>query len=180
MRRAANVGILYFAVDGILKLTYDIEYALDPRFEVIAERLADATTSVAIQSYNPNLTEEFLGQIRYADAIPVRVIKPGKYESDAVLEISDTGAVSLGGEAHIVNPLYAAKKINRTKRISFYMQAVASAVAFLGTLVITLLSKQSLLTPALFGTYYLAWIIASTILSFTLISRRTLHLKREK
>ena len=180
LRRAANVGILYFAVDGILKLTYDIEYALDPRFEVIAERLADATTSVAIQSYNPNLTEEFLGQIRYADAIPVRVIKPGKYESDAVLEISDTGAVSLGGEAHIVNPLYAAKKINQTKRISFYMQAVASAVAFLGTLVITLLSKQSLLTPALFGTYYLAWIIASTILSFTLISRRTLHLKREK
>ena len=62
---------------------------------------------------NPNLSEEFLGQIRYTDAVPVRVIKPGKYESDTVLEISDTGAVALGGEAHIVNPLYAAKKINK-------------------------------------------------------------------
>ena len=180
LRRAANVGLLYFAVDGVLKLTYDIEYALDPRFEVIAERLADDTTSVAIQSYNPNLQEDFLEQIRYADAVPVRVIKPGKYESDAVLEISDTGAVSLGGEAHIVNPLYAAKKINKTRRLSFYMQAAAAAIAFLGTLVIMLISQQSILTPILFGGYYLAWILATAILSGVLVSRRTLYLKREK
>ena len=34
LRRSKNVGLLYFAVDGILKLTYDIEYALDPNFEL--------------------------------------------------------------------------------------------------------------------------------------------------
>lgn len=180
LRRSANVGLLYFAVDGILKLTYDIEYALDPRFETVAERLADSTTSVAIQSYNPNLTEDFLETIRHKDAIPVRVIKPGKYESDAVLDISDTGAIALGGETHIVNPLYAAKKINEVKRFSFYLQAIAATVACVGTLVITLLAKQFLLTPALFGLYYLAWIAASAILSGVLINKQTLHLKREK
>ena len=180
LRRAANVGLLYFAVDGVLKLTYDIEYALDPRFEIVAERLADPETSVAIQSYNPNLSEEFLAQIRHAEAIPVRVIKPGKYESSTVLEISDTGAVALGGERRIVNPLYAAKKINETKRISFYMQAAAAIVSFVGTLVLMLLSKQSLLTPALFGLYYLGWTVASAILSFAFVNRRTLHLEHEK
>ena len=180
LRRSANIGLLYFAVDGVLKLTYDIEYALDPRFEVIAERLADPTTSVAIQSYNPNLSEEFLGQVRYADAVPVRVIKPGKYEADTLLDISDTGAVSLGGEGHIVNPLYAAKKIGQVKRISFYMQTAAATIAFLGTLIAMLISKQSILTPALFGLYYLAWTVASAILSLSLVNRRTLHLKREK
>ena len=180
LRRAANVGLLYFAVDGVLKLTYDIEYTLDPRFEVVAERLADSTTSVAIQSYNPNLTEEFLGQIRYADAVPVRVIKPGKYESDAVLEISDTGAVALGGEGHIVNPLYAAKRINKIRHISFWMQVAVAIAACLGSLAIMLISKQSILTPTLFGLCYLIPIVASTILSLSLVSRRTLHLKREK
>ena len=180
LRRSANVGLLYFAVDGVLKLTYDVEYALDSRFEVIADRLADPETSVAIQSYNPNLSEEFLEQIRHADTVPVRVIKPGKYESNAVLEISDTGAVALGGESHIVNPLYAAKKINEVKRFSFYLQAIAATVACVGTLVITLLAKQFLLTPALFGLYYLAWIAASAILSGVLINKQTLHLKREK
>ena len=180
LRRAANVGLLYFAVDGILKLTYDIEYALDPRFEIIADRLADATTSVAIQSYNPTLTEEFLGRIRPSDAVPVRVIKPGKYESDALLEISDTGAIALGGEAHIVNPLYAAKKIRKAKQISFYLQAVAAVIACLGTLIAMLTSNQAILTPALFGLYYLAWTVVSAILSGVLINKSTLHLKREK
>ena len=180
LSRAANVGLLYFAVDGVLKLTYNIEYALDPRFEIVAERLADPDTSVAIQSYDPNLSEEFLQQIRHADAIPVRVIKPGKYESDALLEISDTGAVALGGETHIVNPLYAAKQVNTTKRLSFYLQTAAATIACLGTLVTVLLSQQAILTPALFGLYYLAWIVVSAILSSTLINKHTLHLKREK
>lgn len=180
LRRTANVGLLYFAVDGILKLTYDIEYALDPRFEIIAERLADQNTSVAIQSYDPNLREDFLEQLRPADAVPVRVIKPGKYESDALLEISDTGAVALGGESHIVNPLYAAKKINEIRKISFYLQAAAALTACIGTLVLMLLSQQSLLTSAFFGFYYLAWIVVSAILSLSIINKRTLHLKREK
>ncbi len=180
LRRSANVGLLYFAVDGVLKLTYDIEYALDPHFEIIAERLADPNTSVAIQSYNPNLDEEFLGQIRHAEAVPVRVIKPGKYESNALLEISDTGAVALGGEEHIVNPLYAAKKINETKRISFYLQAAAAAISCVGTLVLMLLSQETLLTPAVFGLYYLGWTVASAIISFALVNRRTLYLGREK
>ena len=180
LRRAANVGLLYFAVDGILKLTYDIEYALDPRFEIIAERLADPTTSVAIQSYNPNLSEEFLGQIRHADAIPVRVIKPGKYESNTLLEISDTGVVALGGEEHIVNPLYAAKKVNEAKRLSFGLQLAASAISFAGTLVLMLLSHSSYLTPLMFGLHYLGWTVASAIASFVLVNRRTLYLGREK
>ena len=180
LRRAANVGLLYFAVDGVLKLTYDIEYALDARFETVAERLADPGTSIAIQSYNPNLSEEFLEQIRPSEAVPVRVIKPGKYESNAVLEISDTGAVALGGESHIVNPLYAARKINTTKRISFYLQAAAAGIAFVATLIIMLISGQAVMTPVLFSLYYLGWTVASLILSFALINKRTLYLGREK
>ena len=180
LRRSENMSVLYFAVDGVLKLTYDIEYALDARFEMIADRLADHNTSVAIQSYDPNVTEEFLSELRPANAVPVRVIKPGKYESDALLEISDTGAVALGGEARIVNPLYAAKKIYATKKISFLLQALASVAAFVGVLVFMLTSQQAILSPSLFGLHYLAWILASAILSFININKRTLHLRREK
>ena len=180
LRRSKNVGLLYFAVDGILKLTYDIEYALDPNFEIVAERLADATTSIAIQSYNPNLTEEFLEDVRHADAIPVRVIKPGKYESEALLEIADSGAIALGGEGRIVNPLYAAKKICAVKRISYYLQLAASAISFVGILVLMLLSLSSYLTPMVLGLYYLGWTVVSAILSFALINRRTLYLGRKK
>ena len=180
LRRAPNMGLLYFAVDGILKLTYEIEYTLDPQFEIIANRLADPNTSVAIQSYDPNLKEEFLEQLRSTNAVPVRVIKPGKYESDALLEISDTGAIALGGEKRIVNPLYAAKKIAETRKSNFYLQLAATLVACIATLCIMLLSKQDILTPPVLGIYYLGWIIASAIFSFININKRTLHLKREK
>ena len=180
LRRAPNMGLLYFAVDGILKLTYEIEYTLDPQFEIIANRLTDPNTSVAIQSYDPNLREEFLEQLRSTNAVPVRVIKPGKYESDALLEISDTGAIALGGEKRIVNPLYAAKKIAETRKLNFYLQLAAALVACIATLCIMLLSKQDILTPPVLGIYYLGWIIASAISSFININKRTLHLKREK
>jgi hypothetical protein len=97
-----------------------------------------------------------------------------------VLEISDTGAVALGGESHIVNPLYAARKINATKRISFCMQAAAAGIAFVATLVLMLISEQALMTPVLFALYYLGWTVASLILSFALVNKRTLYLSREK
>ncbi len=180
LNRAANVGVMYVAVDGLLKLTYDIEYALDPRFEVVAERLADPLTSIAIQSYNPNLHEEFLGQIRYADAVPVRVMKPGKYESLAILDISDTGAVALGGEDGIVNPLYAAKKVFSATRISHVLQLIAASVGCVGTLILFLLSMQSYLTPIVFGLYSLAWTITSAIVSLVLVNRHTLYLVHKK
>ena len=126
------------------------------------------------------MTEDFLEDIRHADAIPVRVIKPGKYVSEALLEISDTGAVALGGEGRIVNPLYAAKKIYAVKRISFYLQLAASIISFVGTLVLMLLSLSSYFTPMVFGLYYLGWTVVSAILAFSLINRRTLYLGREK
>ena len=88
--------------------------------------------------------------------------------------------MALGGEARIVNPLYAAKKIYATKKISFLLQALASVSAFVGVLVFMLTSQQDILSPSLFGLHYLAWILASAILSFININKRTLHLRREK
>ena len=98
----------------------------------------------------------------------------------SLLEIADSGAIALGGEGRIVNPLYAAKKIYAVKRISFYLQLAASAISFVGILVLMLLSLSSYLTPMVFGLYYLGWTVVSAILSFALINRRTLYLGREK
>ncbi len=180
LRRAVNVGVLYIAVDGVLKLSYEIEYGVDTRFEELAERLADPDTSIAIQSYDPSLNAAFLQNLRAEDAVPVRVIKPGKYESLAPLEISDTGAVSLGNEEHIVYPLYAAKKVYSAKRTALVLQYVITSLGAVGVTLLSLLSLQSYLTPLAIGAFHLLWILISYIVSIALINKQTLYLRRDR
>lgn len=59
---------MYVAIDGVLKLSYEIEYSTSPDFEAMAELLAETDTVTAIQSYDPNLCEAFLRSSRGEDA----------------------------------------------------------------------------------------------------------------
>jgi len=178
LNHPANVGVLFVAIDGIPKLSYEIEYALNPRFEELAERLADPDTSIAIQSYDPSLNEGFLQNLRLSDAVPIRVIKPGKYESNAMLEISDSGAVSLSGEERIAHPLYAAKKAHSATRFSFIFQLIATMVGFVGATVLAC-ALHVTLSPLVIGAYHLICILISTIVTHANINKRTLYLQRQ-
>jgi hypothetical protein len=178
LNHPANVGVLFVAIDGVLKLVYEIEYALNPRFEELAECLADLDTSIAIQSYDPGMNEAFLQNLRLLDAVPVRVIKPGKYESNAILELSDSGAVSLGGEERIVHPLYAAKKAHSATRFALIFQLVATLLGFIAATV-SACALHVTLSPLIIGAYHLLCILISTIVTRANINKRTLYLQRQ-
>ncbi len=135
--RAENVSVTYIAIDGVLKLTYEIEYEISPKFEQTVAILAENCTDCAIRTYDPSLNDAFLQEGRPQDAEYVRVIKPGKYESDDASEISDCGAVALGDHFDAVQPLVAATTICRIRSYGYYTQLV---LAIVGAAVATLLS----------------------------------------
>ncbi len=179
LRRTPNVSMMYVAIDGVLKLSYEIEYTIKPEFEALALALSEIDTAVAIQSYDPNLNELFLHAGRGDHAIPIRVIKPGKYEADTVSDMCDTGAVALGAPEDIVYPLYAAKGILSVKKFGLYLQFIVSGCgAVLATLFSLLTAGKPLewVTPLSLALYHLLWILVTLVVSRIYINRRTLHL----
>lgn len=134
-RRTDGVSLMYVAIDGVLKLSYEIEYTASATFERMAGLLAEADTVTAIQTYDPNLCEAFLRASRGEDAVEIRVIKPGRYEQDGVQSVVDTGAVALGATTDITAPICAASAVSGLRRTGYRVLGVAATVcAILGAL----------------------------------------------
>ncbi len=168
-----RVCVMYVAVDGSLKLVYDIEYAVSKKFERIASLLAQLDTTAAIRTYDPNLNDEFLQSGRSTDAAYVRVLKPGRFEPDEVLAVSDCGAVALGATSNICRPLVAATVIRRIRSVGYRLQAAATALGAIGATLLLVLGTP--LSPAALAllppVWHLVWTVASAI--YTRVSLRS-------
>ncbi len=147
LRRAKNVSLMYVAIDGTLKLSYEIEYTVSARFEALVELLADHDTETAIQTYDPNINETFLNAVRPEGADYVRVIKPGRYESDTPTEVTDSGALSLGDRFDAVLPTVAATEIKSVRRIGFRILLLLSVLFAIPALLLGV--KQALILPGI-------------------------------
>ena len=137
--RTENTSVTYIAINGVLKLIYEIEYEIAPKFEETVSLLAENATRCAIRTYDPSLNEGFLGATRAQDTEYVRVIKPGKYESNDASEISDCGAFALGDRFDAVRPLVAANVICSIRSCGYYAQL---AFSILGTVLAAILSQR--------------------------------------
>ncbi len=134
--RTENVSVTYIAINGILKLTYEIEYEVSPKFEQTVTILAENATDCAIRTYDPAINDAFLQASRASGAEYVRVIKPGKYENDDATEISDCGALALGDRFDAVRPLVAASVICRIRSAGYYtLLALAIVGAILSAVI---------------------------------------------
>ena len=163
LRRAANVSIMYVAIGGELKLSYELEYKTNAEFESVIEMLGMDGTLVSIRSYDPNLTDTFVQSSRNGMEDVVDVVRPGRFEEDAVEEVVDTGAVALGRRSDVALPLHAAKHICDIRRRNFYVQLAASIVGAGLMLLFSVIGLHSLLHPVAIAGYQLACTLFSAI-----------------
>ena len=179
LSRSASVSLMYVAVDGVLRLGYEIEYQTNEDFETLISELAESDTSVAIRSYDPNLCDTFLHKSRPNGTEPVQVIRPGRYEENKPVEISDTGAVVLGEKKQIASVLHAAMGIKRLHRFSMRMQLIATILAGIAIPALTLLGYASQITPIAIAAYQGFWILVNFIATQTELSADHLKLKKQ-
>ena len=179
LRRTPNVGVMYVAIDGVLKLTYEIEYTEKVAFNTIVNDLASIDTSVAIQSYDPNLNQSFLLANRPSGSTPIRVIKPGRHECDSVLKSSDTGAVAVGDTFDIVYPLHAAHGIQKHRRFGIRLQYVLSAIGAIGGAVLSLTASAEWITPLTVAAYHLCGILVTLAVAHFRLTRRSFRMRKE-
>lgn len=172
--RSRGVSILYVAVNGTLKLTYEISYTMSHSFRDVIALLAQTETTLAVQSYDPNLNDAFL-HVGFADGDEVvRVIKPAQFELPTPAEITDTGAVTLDGPLGTSYPLRAASLIVQARRLGF--RALLASIlpgAVLAFFAVRNLPAKLLPFLPLFAVGYRAiWFVVSWITSAVSLSRR--------
>ena len=180
LRRTANTSLMYVAIDGSLKLSYEIQYSTNPSFENLVCDLFDTGVAVAIHSYDPNLEESFLQKSRADLAVPIHAVKPGRFEEDKPLETVDTGAVALGKTNDIVYPLYAAKGIESLRRFGTRIQLIAALLATASSALLSIFGQHQALGLLPILGYQLLWIAVSAIASFSELNAEKLRfLKKE-
>ncbi len=180
LRRAPDTELLYVAVDGVLKLSYEIAYRIGAETENLIRTLANTDTAVAVISYDPNLNDRFLGKLRPRSAERIEVIKPEQFEAAKAIEIADTGAISLGDAVDIALPLYAAAGISRLRRFGLRVQVIAS---ILGGTVLAALSLSGLadsLGPIPILIYQLFWTGVGVLASWAELNMQSLGIDKDK
>lgn len=142
--RDQNVSLMYVAIDGFLKLTYEIEYEISQEFERMVSMLADHNTYTAIRTYDPNLNDAFLQAGRPESSDYVRVIKPVKYEPDEVSAVSDCGVVALGKRFNATRPLIAASLIQKLRFYAYRVQFLLSVASIIPAVLLALRHSELL------------------------------------
>ena len=156
MSRTPDVSVMHVAINGILKLTYELKYTNNDQMESIFSMLAENGTSVAIQSYDPNLCDEFLEKCRPEHLETVTVIRPGRFETDTVQEVVDTGVVALGSRANVALPIHAAKHLSKTRQRGVRLQLLSTAVGTALAIFLTALAPTAAIVPPIIALYHAA------------------------
>lgn len=180
LRRTANTSLMYVAINGVLKLSYEIEYTTNASFEALVCDLAEVGITTAIHSYDPNLNESFLQKSRSDLSVPVYAVKPGRYEEDKPLETVDSGAVALGEPNDVIYPLYAAKGIDTLRRFGIRMQLISALLAAIASALLSIFGQHQILSMLPILGYQLIWIVVSLVASISELNPEKLRFFKNK
>lgn len=175
LRRAPNVSIMYIAIDSVLKLSYEIQYSINPDFEDLIALLAGDGTEVAIHSYDPNLNDTFLQTSRNGYEDPIGVIRPGRFDADGVQEVVDTGAVALGDRCDVALPLHVAKCAHAARKNGMRLQLVTSLIGAGIAVLLTVFDRS--LSPLAIAGYQLATVATTLLTTHLSLGKQDLEIK---
>ncbi len=180
LARTPDTACLHVAVDGTLRLTYELRYAEKADFLPIMEALAEIDAAVAIRTYDPNLNKVFLDACHPDSLPPVRVIKPGRFEGDPIPELVDAGAVALGDRMDLLSSLYAAHGITCTRRFGYIWQLVISLVSGLGIMLAGFLGQSAHIGILSIAALWMLSLLIPGIVSAHHLNRHTLKLRKNR
>lgn len=177
MKRSDAISMLYVAIDGTLKLSYEMEYSAKPGFEKWIRWLNDIDVKVAVHSYDPSLNDAFAAGCLSGPAT-VTVMKTGRFESTSDVEVSDTGAVALGDTNELIFPLFAANGIHLVRKVTNRMQFAAQILAAVLALLLSMTTLWETLNIHFILLFHSFWLLANGLITLTELSPTALRLKK--
>lgn len=145
-RRSDESSILYLAFGGQIRLGYEINYRIRGSFEQLVSTLAGGKTAVAIRSYDPSITEEYLADSRADKKTPVRIIKPARHRKSEVHDLAKGGIVAT---ENVRGVAYAVRMCERIKENDAVWVGLQWMTSIVGAVVAGALTWLSLTRPGI-------------------------------
>ena len=171
----SRIAVLYVAIDGALKVSYELEYTANEHFEGLVQALADSRVHTAVITYDPSLTDAFVQQGRDPRDASIRVLKHARYEEDRPMEMIDTAAVALGEDADITYPMHAAHAISEVHRFAWRMQLIASILGTAGVALLTVFHPTVTLDTMAVLAYQAFWTVVMILSAHSELNEARFH-----
>lgn len=163
------VSVMYMVKDGRFIARMLISYVVDSDFEFILKQLDRGGMFVGLKTFDPNITEAFLGaQIKLED-YPIRIIRCKDLgDKTKVSEKTGSGLVSKDSPKSVIQTVSLCEKVLHARSVNT-MLVVISLFVSLGVAALALLFSAFTLSPIFISLYSIIWIIPMLIMSKMII-----------
>lgn len=163
------VSVMYMVKDGKFISRMLISYVVDADFEFILKQLDRGGMFIGLKTFDPNITEQFLGaQIKLAD-YPIRIIRCKSLDDKTkVGETTGSGLVSKDSPKSVIQTVALCEKVLHARSVNT-MLVIISLFVSLVIAALALLFGALTLTPIFISLYALVWIVPMFIVSKMII-----------
>ncbi len=164
-----TVCVMYMVHDGKFVARMLISYIVDTDFEFIIKQLDKSGMFIGMKTFDPNITEQFLGsQIKLA-AYPIRVIRCKSLDDRTkVSDVTGSGLVSKDSPKAVLQTVSLCEKVLHARSINTMILIISLFVSLLVS-ALSILFGALTLSPLFIAIYATVWCIPMFIVSKIII-----------
>ncbi len=164
-----TVCVMYMVHDGKFVARMLISYIVDTDFEFIIKQLDRSGMFIGMKTFDPNITEQFLGsQIKLA-AYPIRVIRCKSLDDRTrVSDSTGSGLVSKDSPKSVLQTVSLCEKVLHARSINTMILIISLFVSLLVS-ALSILFGALTLSPLFIAIYAIFWCIPMFIVSKIII-----------
>lgn len=165
-----SVSVMYMVQDGRFVSRMLIQYLVDADFEFILRQLDRGGMFVGIKTFDPNVTEQFLGKQIKLKHYPVRVIRCKSLDDRTVIaDTTVSGLISKDSPKSLLQTVTLCEKVLHARSINT-MLVIISALISVFVSILAILFEALPLTPLFIALYQLFWIVPMFVASKMIVS----------
>ncbi|MBO5883919.1 MAG: hypothetical protein J6Q78_05900 [Clostridia bacterium] len=166
-----GVSTLCIAIGGLPVAKVSVKYDIEPKFEVIAERLYECGISTVIETYDPLINSSFVASCRNTGSAPINVVHKNIADKDGnKKEIEDRdgrGILSCSSRLKLAEALVWCRKIITIRRLSGIFSCVFATLGLLLSCAAIVLG----ITVDINEFYVFAYLLITLLISFLAVNK---------
>ena len=173
-KKTEESHVVYLAFDGTFRIAYAVEYRPGYTFAEAVRALATMGDTAALVTYDPLVGDGLLQVERLKDSPKVEILRPTYVES--VRKTCSSGVIATGRSLDLLYPYTACRRMKRVYRLAHLTGWLTILAATGLSLAAVLTGHSDLLSSSAVTAWQILLAIASTVISLSVITRKSLFL----
>ncbi len=177
VKESSSRSVLCVSFDGKKSAKINVQYKIEPLFEILIERMAENDTYCAVETYDPLINGALVKRLRKFGNIPVSIVH--KTAKDIYMEErqrdsrkEETGLLVGSSRLKLAEAVIWCKHLISIRKIVAVISVVGGAVAFVAATVLNLLGAMKWTNQYVLLAYKAIWIAFILMLGILKMPRK--------